>query len=271
MFALAMLYSRFDPDDDGDDDDDDDVIETENTGILGKGQKKSVSFTGTALESSLGPDCFLGDEEDQVTSLPSSWFRPEVMTFFRYAGVFSDEMEVDPAMVENKFVPDWEVKNKDYMMDALTAMFRFGINTPVDHSRSRRMKSQDLGLAVLANQAQSNVYVVELYCRWVEAESVRENLEHELLSMKDKLQRTPDTEKKVSQLNRDLAAQKERIKALSAQCQSAQAAAASAKEERGKAAAELTRFAAVIKESDKAHKDLLAKMEESLSQARDAY
>ncbi|KAJ0771655.1 hypothetical protein HanPI659440_Chr07g0271561 [Helianthus annuus] len=96
-------------------------------------------------------------------------------------------------------------------------------------------------------------------------------MEHEHLSMKDKLQRTPDTEKNVSQLNRDLAAQKERIKALAAQCQSAQVAAASAGEERGKVAAELTRFAAVMKESDKAYKDLLAKMEESLSQARDAY
>ncbi|KAJ0771656.1 hypothetical protein HanPI659440_Chr07g0271571 [Helianthus annuus] len=159
MSGPTMLYSRFD-----DDDDDDDVMETKNTGILSKGEKKSVSFTGTALESYLGLDCVLGDEEDQVTSLPTSWFRPAVMTFIRYADVFSDEMEVDPAVVENKFVPDWEVKNEDSVMDALTTkMFMFGINTPVDHSRSRRMKSQDLGLAVLANQAQSNVYVVELY------------------------------------------------------------------------------------------------------------
>ncbi|KAF5754690.1 hypothetical protein HanRHA438_Chr17g0804231 [Helianthus annuus] len=146
----------------------------------------------------------------------------------------------------------------------------FGINTPVDHTRSRRMKSQDLGLAVLANQAQSNVYVVELYRRWVEAESVRENLEHDLLSMKDKMQRTPDTEKKISQLNLDLVTQKEKIKALSAQYQSAQTDTASAGEERDKVAVELTRFAAVMKESDKAYKDHLAKMEESLSQARDA-
>ncbi|KAJ0803190.1 hypothetical protein HanPI659440_Chr03g0137111 [Helianthus annuus] len=110
------------------------------------------------------------------------------MTFFRYADVFSDEMEVDPATAENKFVPNWEVKNKDSVIDALTIkMFLFGINTPVDHSRSRRMKSQELGSAVLANQAQLNVYVVELYHRWVEAESVRENVERELLSVKNKI------------------------------------------------------------------------------------
>ncbi|MFS7951700.1 hypothetical protein Hanom_Chr07g00598171 [Helianthus anomalus] len=89
--------------------------------------------------------------------------------------------------------------------------------------------------------------------------------------MKDKLQHTLDIEKKVSQLNRDLAVQKERVKLLSAQCQLAQATTASAGEERDKVAAELTRFEGVIKESDKAHKDLLAKMEESLSRACDGY
>ncbi|MFS7911146.1 hypothetical protein Hanom_Chr02g00114591 [Helianthus anomalus] len=66
----------------------------------------AVTSKGTILGSSLGPDCFLKDEEDQVSSLPSSWFGPEVMTFFRYIDVFSDEMEVDPATAEEKFVPD---------------------------------------------------------------------------------------------------------------------------------------------------------------------
>ncbi|MFS7925963.1 hypothetical protein Hanom_Chr04g00291311 [Helianthus anomalus] len=49
-------------------------------------------------------------------------------------------MEVDPAVAEDKFVPDWEVKNKDFVMDALIAkMIMFGINTSVDHSQSRKM------------------------------------------------------------------------------------------------------------------------------------
>ncbi|MFS8031460.1 hypothetical protein Hanom_Chr17g01546181 [Helianthus anomalus] len=89
--------------------------------------------------------------------------------------------------------------------------------------------------------------------------------------MKDKMQRTPDTEKKISQqLNLDLATQKEKIKALSAQYQLAQTATVSAGDERDKVATELTRFVTVMKENDKAYKELLAKMEESLSQARDA-
>ncbi|MFS7922309.1 hypothetical protein Hanom_Chr03g00247581 [Helianthus anomalus] len=60
------------------------------------GGPKVVTFSGTFLDLSLGPGCFLDDEEDQVTSLPSSWFGPELMSFFRYADTFSDEMEIDP-------------------------------------------------------------------------------------------------------------------------------------------------------------------------------
>ncbi|MFS8035283.1 hypothetical protein Hanom_Chr17g01591261 [Helianthus anomalus] len=196
---------------------DDEVIEVETMGTLSCGDKKAMSFSGTALSSSLGPDSFLGDDEDQVSSIPPSWFRPEVTNSFRYADVFPEEMEVDPAIAEEKFVPDWDVKNKDSVTDPLTAkMFMFGINTLIDHSRSHRMKTHHLGMVVLSNQAQSNVYVVELYRRWVEVESVRENLEQELLSVKGKLQRTLDTEKKVAQVTRDLATQREKIKSLTA-------------------------------------------------------
>ncbi|MFS8031459.1 hypothetical protein Hanom_Chr17g01546171 [Helianthus anomalus] len=77
MFGPTMLYIGFVPDDD------DNVMETGDTGVLSKGEKQSVSFTGAVLGSSLGSDCFLGDKKDQVSSLPSSWFGPEVMTFFR--------------------------------------------------------------------------------------------------------------------------------------------------------------------------------------------
>ncbi|KAJ0725770.1 hypothetical protein HanPI659440_Chr12g0462651 [Helianthus annuus] len=70
---------------------------------------KAVTFSGTILDSSLGPDCFLDDEEDQVSSLPPSWFGPELMSFLRYADVFSDEMEIDPATAEEKFIPDWDI------------------------------------------------------------------------------------------------------------------------------------------------------------------
>ncbi|MFS7985260.1 hypothetical protein Hanom_Chr11g00996401 [Helianthus anomalus] len=62
------------------------------------------------------------------------------------------------------------------------------------------MKNQDLGAMVLSNQAQSDIFLTELYRRWVEAESVKENLEKETLSLKHKIQRTPDTEKKIAQL-----------------------------------------------------------------------
>ncbi|MFS8004230.1 hypothetical protein Hanom_Chr13g01223271 [Helianthus anomalus] len=106
----------------------------------------------TTLDSSLGPDRFIDDEEDQVSSLPPSWFRPELMSFFRYADVFSDDMEIDPATAEEKFVPDWDIRNKDSVMDELVARtLLFKISTPLDHARSRRMKNQDLGDMVLSN------------------------------------------------------------------------------------------------------------------------
>ncbi|KAJ0818584.1 hypothetical protein HanPI659440_Chr00c01g0704161 [Helianthus annuus] len=47
-----------------------------------RGEPKVVTFSGTFLGSSLGPDCFNDDEEDQVSSLPPSWFRLELMSFF---------------------------------------------------------------------------------------------------------------------------------------------------------------------------------------------
>ncbi|KAJ0793016.1 hypothetical protein HanOQP8_Chr01g0024911 [Helianthus annuus] len=69
------------------------------------GEPKVVTFSCMILDSSLGPDCFIDDEEDQVSSLPPSWFGPELMSFFRYADVFSDDMEIDPATADEKFVP----------------------------------------------------------------------------------------------------------------------------------------------------------------------
>ncbi|MFS7918791.1 hypothetical protein Hanom_Chr03g00205301 [Helianthus anomalus] len=98
---------------------------------------KAVTFSGTILGSSLGPDCFLDDEEDQVSSLPPSWFGPELMSFFRYADVFSDDMEIDPATAEDKFVPDWDIRNKDSVMDEMVARtLLFNISTPLDHAQS---------------------------------------------------------------------------------------------------------------------------------------
>ncbi|MFS7937206.1 hypothetical protein Hanom_Chr05g00424901 [Helianthus anomalus] len=132
-------------------------------------------------------------------------------------------------------------------------MFLFNINTPLDHSRSRRMKGQDLGTTVLANQAQSN------------------NLEKDIISLKRKMQRTPDTEKKLAQLTQDLTAQMEKVRSLTALNQSYQAAAASASEERDKAVAELESFVTSSREKDEEHKGVLAKVEESLSHANAAY
>ncbi|MFS7914367.1 hypothetical protein Hanom_Chr02g00152541 [Helianthus anomalus] len=166
------------------------------------GETKVVTFSGMILDSSLGPDCFLDDEENQVSSLPPSWFGPELMSFFRYADVFPDDMEIDPATADDMFVLDWDIRNKDSVMNDLTArMFLFNISTPLDHARSRKMKGQDLGAAVLLNQAQSNVYVTELYRRWVEAESVKEDLEKENIASKRRIKHTLDVEKKLSQLS----------------------------------------------------------------------
>ncbi|MFS7979619.1 hypothetical protein Hanom_Chr10g00929841 [Helianthus anomalus] len=138
MSGPTMPYTRSDPLDSVDDE----VMEVEATRTLSKGDKKTVSFSGTKISSSLGSDCFLGDDEDQVSSIPPSWFKPE-----------------------------------------------------------------------------------------------------------DKLQRTPDTEKQVAQLTHDLAAQKK-----TAQCQSAQAVAASAGEEKDKSVAELEKFSSTMKKNDKAQK-----------------
>ncbi|MFS7906846.1 hypothetical protein Hanom_Chr01g00064021 [Helianthus anomalus] len=255
-----------------------DNMEIEDQGVTSKGHEKTqsepkmVTFSCTILDSSLGPDYFIDDEGDQVTSLPPSWFGPELISFFRYADVFSDDMEIDPETANEKFIPEWDIRNKDSVMDDLVARtFFFNISTPLDHARSRKIKNQDLGAAMLSNQAQSNIYVTELYCRWVETESVRENLEKETLSLKRKMQRTPDTEKNLSQLSQDLQAQKEKIKSLTTQNQSSQAAAASASEDRDRIAVELKDFAESSKKKDEEHKEVLAKMEESITNARSTY
>ncbi|MFS7970105.1 hypothetical protein Hanom_Chr09g00817071 [Helianthus anomalus] len=132
------------------------------------------------------------------------------------------------------------------------------------------MKNQDLGAAVLSNQAQSNIYETELYRRWVEAESVRENLEKETISLKHKIQRTPDAEKRLSQLSQDLQAQKENFKSLITQNQSSQVAAASAAEERDRISVELQSFAESSKKKYE-HKEVLSRMEECVSNARSAF
>ncbi|KAM0064707.1 hypothetical protein Hdeb2414_s0003g00106241 [Helianthus debilis subsp. tardiflorus] len=211
------------------------------------GEHKVVTFSGTSLGSSLGPDCFVGD-------------------------VFSDDMEIDPATAEEKFVPDWDIQNRDSVMDELIARtLLFNISTPLDHARSRKMKSQDLGAMVLSNQAQSNVLVTELYRRWVEAESVRENLEKDISLLKRKIQKTPDSEKKIAQLTQDLQVQQEKVKALMTQNQSSQAAATSAAEDRDMIAAERKNFSESLQEKDREHKAVMAKMEESFNNARQAY
>ncbi|MFS7991163.1 hypothetical protein Hanom_Chr12g01067601 [Helianthus anomalus] len=235
-------------------------------------EPKMVAFSGTMLGSSLGPDHFIEDEEDQVSSLPSSWFGPELMSFFRYADIFSDDMEIDPTTAENKFIPDWDIRNKDSVMDELVARtLLLNINTPLDHAKSRKMKNPDLGAAVLNNQAQSNIFVTELYRRWVEAESVRENLEKETRSLKRKIQRSPDVEKKIAQLTQDLQTQHEKVKSLIAQNQSSQAAAACAAEDHDRIASELKNFSESMKQKDDQHKEVMAKMEASFENARIAY
>ncbi|KAJ0582075.1 hypothetical protein HanRHA438_Chr04g0191031 [Helianthus annuus] len=253
-------------------------MHVENPEVSSKGAKKTpgehkvVTFSGTTLGSSLGPDYFVGEEEDQVSSHPPSWFGPELMSFFRYADVFSDDMEIDPATAEDKFVPDWDIRNKDSVMDELVARtFLFNIGTPINHARSQKMKSKDLGAAVLSNQAQSNIFVTELYRRWVESESVREDLEKEMRSLKRKIHKAPEMEKKVAQLTTELQTHQEKIKSLMVQNQSSQAAAASAAEERDRVSTELKKFSESMRKQDEEHKSVMAKMEESFNNARLAY
>ncbi|MFS7985261.1 hypothetical protein Hanom_Chr11g00996411 [Helianthus anomalus] len=107
------------------------VTEVENMEV------ENPDITSTVLGSSLGPDRFIDGEEDQVSCLPPSWFGPELMSFFRYADVFSDDMEIDPATAEEKFIPDWDIRNNDSVMDELVARtLLFNISTPLDHARS---------------------------------------------------------------------------------------------------------------------------------------
>ncbi|KAM0036388.1 hypothetical protein Hdeb2414_s0014g00425781 [Helianthus debilis subsp. tardiflorus] len=166
----------------------------------GKSTREEAARARSAPSATFSGDFLLVDETEAMETE-----EPAVMS--KDGGKIQGEVKVvDSATVEEKFVPDCDIKNKDSVMDDLMArIFLFSIHTPLDHSRSRRMKSQDLGPAVLANQAQSNVYVVELYRRWVEAESVKENFEKEIISLKRKMQRTPDTEKNLAQLTQDLA------------------------------------------------------------------
>ncbi|KAF5816328.1 hypothetical protein HanRHA438_Chr03g0144481 [Helianthus annuus] len=193
----------------------------------------------------------------------------KVVTF---SDVFSDDMDIDPLTAEDKFVPDWDIRNKDSVMDELVARtFLFNIGTPIDHAKSRKMKSQDLGATVLSNQAQSNIFVTELYRRWVEAESVKEDLEKEVRSLKRKIQKAPKAEKRVAQLTTELQTHQEKIKSLTIQNQSSQAAAASAAEERDRVSTELKIFSESVRKQDEEHKSVMAKMEESFNNARLAY
>ncbi|KAJ0577798.1 hypothetical protein HanIR_Chr05g0240091 [Helianthus annuus] len=213
------------------------------------------------------PETMSKDKEKLMVSR-----KPVLMSFFRYADVFSDNMEIDPATAEEEFVPDWDIRNKDSVMDELVARtLLFNISAPLDHARSRKMKSQDLGAMVLSNQAQSNIFVTELYRRWIEAESVRESLEKETLSLKRKVQRTSEVEKKIAQLTQNLHTQKEKVKSLIAQNQSSRAAAASAAEDRDRISAELKGFSESMKKNDEEHKSVFAKTKESFSNARLAY
>ncbi|MFS7908225.1 hypothetical protein Hanom_Chr01g00080701 [Helianthus anomalus] len=185
---------------------------------------------------------------------------PKVVTF---SDVFSDDMEIDPATAEEKFVPDWDIQNKDSVIDELVSRtLLFNISTPLDHARRRRMKNQDLGAMVLSNQAQSNIFMTELYRRWVEAGSVRENLEKETLSLKRKIQQTPDAEKKIAQLTQDLQSQQEKVKSLITQNQSSQTAAASAAGDRDRISVKLKNFSESLKKKDEEHKVFLAMMKE---------
>ncbi|KAJ0546774.1 hypothetical protein HanIR_Chr08g0364661 [Helianthus annuus] len=231
--------------------------------------KPTPTFSGGFLPSNEVEN--METEVSEITSKEKekAHGEPKMVTF---SDVFSDDMEIDPATAEDKFIPDWDIRNKDSVMDELVARtLLFNINTPLDHAKSRKMKNPDLGAAVLTNQAQSNIFVTELYRRWVEAESVRENLEKETRSLKCKVQKSPDAERRITQLTQDLQAQQEKVKSLTPQNQSSQTAAASAAEDRDRISTELKNFSESMKQKDDQHKEIMAKMEASFENARIAY
>ncbi|KAF5779115.1 hypothetical protein HanRHA438_Chr12g0566981 [Helianthus annuus] len=120
----------------------DDNIDTNVEVVMSEEGKKAVSFSCMDLSSFLGLDRPLEGDGDQVSSVPPSWFKSE------------------------------EVKNKAFVMDALTTkLFVFNLNTSADHARGRKMGGHELGKAGMLNQAQLNVYVKELYRRWIESKT----------------------------------------------------------------------------------------------------
>ncbi|MFS7904579.1 hypothetical protein Hanom_Chr01g00037781 [Helianthus anomalus] len=56
-------------------------------------------------------------------------------------------MDVNQAGAEEKFIPNWNVRNKDSGLDTLLAkLLLFNLNTLVDHARIWRMDGQELGV-----------------------------------------------------------------------------------------------------------------------------
>ncbi|KAM0003718.1 hypothetical protein Hdeb2414_s0272g00853351 [Helianthus debilis subsp. tardiflorus] len=93
----------------------------------------------------------------------------------------------------------------------------------------------------------------------------------EARSLKRKIHRAPEAEEKLAQLTFELQTYQEKIKSLTIQNQSSQAAAASAAEERDRVNAELKNFSESMRKKDEEHKSVLSKMEESFNNARIAY
>ncbi|MFS7907215.1 hypothetical protein Hanom_Chr01g00068671 [Helianthus anomalus] len=187
-----------------------DNMEVEDPGVTSKGDRKTqgeakvVTFSGTILDSSLGLDCFIDDEEDQVSSLPPSWFGPDLMPFFRYADVFADDMEIDSATADENFVPKWEIRNKDSVIDDLTArMFLFNVSTRSCLEQEDEKSALGSGDVV---ESGSIKCLCDRAISPVEAESVKEDSEKETIALKRNIHRTPDTEKKLAQLSQDLQA-----------------------------------------------------------------
>ncbi|KAJ0808871.1 hypothetical protein HanPI659440_Chr01g0008211 [Helianthus annuus] len=134
------------------------------------------------IRSSLGSTHVLKGGGGQISPTSPSWFESEAMSMFRFIDIFSDEMDVNHFGAKEKFIPDLDVRNKDSGMDILLAKLSlFNLNTLVDHARIWRMDGQELGVVVLLNQAQSNVYVVEHYRRCRDGEQwIGEKVEGEV-------------------------------------------------------------------------------------------
>ncbi|KAJ0576630.1 hypothetical protein HanIR_Chr05g0226581 [Helianthus annuus] len=181
------------------------------------------------------------DGGDSASSSPL-WFKTEAAFLCRELGS-GDVGYMNSARALEKYIPDWSLVNKDRIVDALSAkMAIFHLGTPAEHAHYRKMTGPELGNTLMLNQAQSNSLVVESYKRWIESESSRCKLEHEITGLKNE----DNVRSKIKQELSSLRSQVDRLKGQISEAKevnkSSQASAAVPHEARDKALQDLETF-----------------------------